>query len=248
MEDRENLLQPVNHIRLSDQAYESLRDCILRKELSPGLRLDLDTLQRQLGISRTPLKEAVNRLAAEGLITHVPRRGTYVTDLTPQNVAERFDARKILEIGAVDEIMDHLTDDHLAELRQRYESIRSHIAAGSVGDYFEFLVKDREFHRALIAITGNRMVADIYEGLNLNVQMAIVFYPHENKRMDLVDDEHRHILASLEQHDRQGLKAAITQHIQQSKRAVLSTMEMNRTGDTVASPHYSPYLREGSPS
>ena len=221
----QNLLRPVVRTRLSDQAYEALRDSILRRELLPGRRLDLDDLQQRLVVSRTPLKEAINRLATEGLVTVVPRRGSYVTELTPQGVAERFDARQVLEIGAVDQIVANLTEEHVDHLRQLYAEWHSLIMPdGAISDYFRFLDKDREFHRSTIFVTGNHLLLEVYDGLNLNLQMAVVFYPMQDRRLDAVDQEHRQILESLEARDKRALKSAIRNHIQGSKRALIGAI------------------------
>ena len=219
-------LRPVNHTTLSDQAYEILRDSILRQELPPGHRLDLDELQHQLGISRTPLKEALNRLATEGLVTIIPRRGTYVTQLTAQDVAERFEVRQILELGVADQLVANLTDEQLDHLRQLYADMAVLITAdGMVTDYFRFLDKDREFHRAMILLAGNRLLLEIYDGLNLNLQMAKVFYLAQDKRVREVDQEHYQILQALEARDAEALKVAIRNHIQSSKQAVMPKIE-----------------------
>lgn len=229
---RNTLLRPVHQTRLSDQAYEALRDSILRRELPPGHRLDLDDLQQQLGISRTPLKDAINRLATEGLVTIVPRRGSYVTELTVQDVAERFDVRQILELGVVDQIMHSLTDEDLDPVRQLYGNLEALVTPdGLLVDYFKFLDRDREFHRSIVHLAGNKLFLEIYDGLNLHLQMAKVFYLARDKRVKLVDQEHRQILLALEERDARTLKIAIRNHIQSSKQAVLSGIELEANYD-----------------
>jgi DNA-binding GntR family transcriptional regulator len=219
-------LRQVNHTRLSDQAYEVLRNSVLRRELPPGHRLDLDDLQSQLGISRTPLKEAISRLATEGLITVVPRRGSYVTELTAQDVAERFDVRQMLELGAVDEIITNLTDEHLDNLRRVYADLEALTTPeGLTSDYFGFLNKDREFHSTMLRIAGNQLLLDVYEGLNIHLQVAKVFYIAQDKRTSLVGYEHREILKALEARDAEALRATLREHIQSAKQAVVSGIE-----------------------
>ena len=220
-------LRQVNHTRLSDQAYQVLRDSILRRELPPGHRLDLDDLQSQLGISRTPLKEAIGRLATEGLINVIPRRGSYVTELTTEDVAERFNVRQILELGAVDDIMDNLTDEHLDGLRRVYTDLKALTTPeGITSDYFGFLDKDREFHRAILSIADNKLLLEIYEGLNLHLQVAKVFYLAQDKRTGLVGREHREILKALEARDAEALRATLREHIQSAKQVVVSEIDM----------------------
>jgi DNA-binding GntR family transcriptional regulator len=223
-------LRQVSHTRLSDQAYEVLRDSIIRRELPSGHRLDLEDLKQQLGISQTPLKEAINRLATEGLITIVPRRGSYVAELTAKDAAERFEVRQLLEIGIARDIIARLTDDHLNHLRRVYDDLKTISGPGKLdSDYFTFLEKDREFHRAMISIAGNNLLLEIYDSLNIYLEMAKVFYLAEDKRLQLVDHEHRQILTALEARDVEALKQALADHIQSAKRVVVPGIAMERT-------------------
>lgn len=223
-------LRQVSHTRLSDQAYEVLRDSIIRRELPSGHRLDLEDLKQQLGISLTPLKEAINRLATEGLITVVPRRGSYVAELTAKDAAERFDVRQLLELGVAEDIIARLTDDHLNHLRRVYDNLKTISSPGRLdSDYFTFLEKDREFHRTMISIAGNALLMEIYDSLNIYLEMAKVFYLAQDKRLQLVDREHLKILSALEARDVEGLKQALADHIQSSKRVVVPGIALEKT-------------------
>lgn len=237
-------LRQVSRTRLSDLAYEVLRDSILRRELPPGHRLDLEDLKRQLGISLTPLKEAIGRLATEGLITIVPRRGSYVTDLSAEDVSERFNVRQLLELGAAEQIIANLSERDLTKLRQLYADLKSLTTPdGLVSDYFKFLEKDREFHRAMIVIAGNKLLLEIYDSLNLYLQVAKVFYLAQDKRLELVDREHHQILTALEARDAQTLKRAMRDHIQSAKEAVVPGIESGthyQAGDTSPAPEQMP--------
>jgi DNA-binding GntR family transcriptional regulator len=199
-------------------------------------------LQSQLGISRTPLKEAVSRLATEGLITIVPRRGSYVTELTAQDVAERFDVRQILELGAVDDILNKLTDEHLDYLRQVYTDLEALTTPeGLTSDYFGFLNKDREFHRTMISIVDNKLLLEVYEGLNIHLQVAKVFYMARDKRTGLVGYEHREILKALEARDAEALRATLREHIQSAKKAVVPGVDTQyESGEPSALPDQVP--------
>jgi DNA-binding GntR family transcriptional regulator len=147
-------------------------------------------------------------------------------------VAERFEARQILELGVVDKVVANLSDEQLDNLRQLYAELKAFITPeGLVSDYFGFLDKDREFHRALVRIAGNRLLLEIYDGLNLNLQMAKVFYLARDKRVTAVDQEHQQILKALEARDAEALKEAIRNHIQSSKQAVVPSIEAGRLYD-----------------
>lgn len=215
---RNSTLRSVDPTTLADQVYEILRDSILRQELPPGDRLELDELQDRLGVSRTPVKEALKQLATEGLVDIVPRRGTYVAELSAQEIAERFEVRQILELGAADRVIANLTQADLEHIRQLYTEMTDLIEpGGGIADYFRYLDLDVDFHRAILQLAGNNQLLDTYNGLNLKLQMAKVFYLDRDKRADVVNRQHYEILQALENRNVETLKEAIRDHIQGSK-------------------------------
>jgi DNA-binding GntR family transcriptional regulator len=142
-------------------------------------------------------------------------------------VAERFEVRQILELGAVDDILNNLTDEHLDHLRRVYADLKAITTPdGLTSDYFGFLDTDREFHRAMLNIAGNKLLLEIYDGLNLYLQIAKAFYLVQDKRTGLVGYEHHEILKALETRDAEALRVTLREHIQSAKQAVVSGIEM----------------------
>lgn len=222
----------VDKARLSDQTYEILREMILRQDLVAGDRVDFDELQDRLGVSRTPVKEAFNRLAKDGLVTIVPRRGTYITDFTAEDIAERFHLRQILEAGVVDDIVANLDRGgatSLARLKQLCAHMETFDAVDtSVAAYLDFLSNDSDFHYTIISIAGNELLSRIYADLNLHLRMASSFYLATDKQLDRVNQEHRQILSALEARDATRLQEGLENHIGNSTRAVEFNMRIGR--------------------
>ena len=106
-DEQELKLTPVT---LRDEVYDLLRERILSLRYPPNFRFDLSALEEQLGISRTPLKEAMQRLEAEGLVDIRPRRGTFVTGFDPQDIAESYDVRRVIECAAAETLAAYVTD------------------------------------------------------------------------------------------------------------------------------------------
>src|SRR5919199_1438099 len=107
--------QPLHYVDLTEQTYRGLKDKILRGELKPGTQISVPTTALALGVSRTPVNDALKRLANDGLVEIVPRQGTFVTQLTARDVAEIFDMRLMIElyaaevvfqIGAVEQLLE----------------------------------------------------------------------------------------------------------------------------------------------
>src|SRR5688572_17306652 len=114
-----NSLPKLDRTRASDSVFEVLRDSILTRVFRPGARLDVKAVATQLGVSPTPVKDAINRLAAEGLIDVRPRSGTFVAEISPQAVAETFEIRRALECLAAETLVPRLTP----ELIERFERL-----------------------------------------------------------------------------------------------------------------------------
>lgn len=219
---RVSVLRAVTSNKLADRAYDILRDAILRREFPPGYRLDFDELQARLEISRTPLQEALSQLAAEGLVTTIPYRGTYVTELVGRDLAERFAIRELIEVGISDQIVANLTDADLRHLQALHERMGTMIrSGGDAADYMAFLELDMQFQRAIVAVSGNQQLIQIYDGLNLKLQMAMVFYLESDKRFAQIQREHGDTLAALQARDVAAFCRAARAHIRSSKDAVV---------------------------
>ena len=219
----------LNLVNIRDKVYRILHERILNHEYPPGFRFDLSRLEEQLGISRTPLKEALHRLEAEGLIEIRPRRGTYVIDLNTQDVAESFDVRRILECAAAEIAVRKATDEELDQIRTITEEMRHLLRSDDyqvvVGSYIEL---DRQFHRMLVSMSKNKRLTDIYTQVDTHLQVTRVrqkFNVSDSKQYTEV--EHEAILQALEQRDTETLVRRLTDHAEQSKQRVLRVIETN---------------------
>jgi DNA-binding GntR family transcriptional regulator len=150
--------------KISATAYDALREKIISRELAPGQRLDLNSIEEQMGISRTPLKEALARLEMEGLVEIFPRSGTYVTDPSPDQLAESFDVRLALEMFAIEMAVKTMTDAELEQVRALVEQLRQ-LAAAPDRDaiYPQYLALDHELLRQLLALAGNHRLGRIHQ-------------------------------------------------------------------------------------
>ena len=110
-------LPQLSHANINQKVYEILRDRILSKQFAPGQRLNVRAIGAQLGVSRTPLKDALNRLAAEGLVEIRPRSGTYVTAPSLADIEELLDVRRLLEVYAIEKAIHRVGEPELAQIR-----------------------------------------------------------------------------------------------------------------------------------
>jgi DNA-binding GntR family transcriptional regulator len=146
---------------------ELLRQRIFRRELEPGSWIDEVKLAQEYGISRTPLREALKVLAAEGLVTMKVRRGAYVTEVSDRDLAEVYHLLSLLESDAAAVVAERATDAQLKELQALHAELEAPPATASA-----FFALNERFHMRLLELAGNRwrnqMVADLRKVMKLN--------------------------------------------------------------------------------
>lgn len=211
MQDLE--LPRLSRKRTSDTVCTVLRDKILTHAFRPGEQLDLRQLAIHLGVSLTPVKDAVNRLALEGLIEIRPQRGTYVTKIAPEEFAEIFEIRLALECLAAEKAVERLTPAAIRRLRKHAAQLRSPIAPKQ--ERAAYVRNDREFHSLIVELSGNRRLKELYQSVIGRIREARLLYDEErwSERMRGASQEHAEILQAMEARDRDRLVQALRKHI-----------------------------------
>jgi len=152
----------VENLTLWQRVYEHLRAEILEGQLEPGTELAEVALAEQLGVSRGPIREAIGRLSAEGLVDVRPRRGAVVRSLSKEEFLELYQVREALERMAVQLAVPRLTDAQLEELAALNEAMDGHAARNDVESLFEANVA---FHACWLEACGNRKLQELYRQL-----------------------------------------------------------------------------------
>ena len=218
----------IDHTALSDKVYEVLKKKILERELKPGDKVQVDEVAHQLGVSRTPVKDALNRLALEGLIDKVARRGTFVSTMSAQDVDELFDLRLLMESYAAEKVLEKdKANSFLADIRQCMAHI-DRIAQSDDPDYDAYLAWNRDLHLSLIKLADNNRLMQMYESLNIPIQVARVHYLHSVESVTQTQQEHQAIYQAFESRDVEQVKQAIATHINSVRDAVLMSIEADQ--------------------
>jgi DNA-binding GntR family transcriptional regulator len=152
----------VENLTLWQRVYDHLRTEIFEGRLEPGAELIEVALAEQLGVSRGPLREAIGRLAAEGLVTVSPRRGAVVRSLSKEEFLELYQVREALERMAVQLAVPRLTDEQFEELVALNEEMEAHATRNEVESFFEVNVA---FHARLLEASGNGKLQELYRQL-----------------------------------------------------------------------------------
>jgi DNA-binding GntR family transcriptional regulator len=159
-----DLIRParLENLTLWQRVYDHLRAEILSGNLEPGVELAEVALAEQLGVSRGPIREAIGRLASEGLVTVRPRRGAVVRPLSKEEFLELYQVREALERMAVKLAVPRLQPEDVAALQALIDDMTSRAKQGKVGEFF---AANAEFHQRLVDASGNAKLAELYRQL-----------------------------------------------------------------------------------
>jgi DNA-binding GntR family transcriptional regulator len=226
-----NTLPKLDRTRASDSVFEVLRDSILTRVFRPGDRLDVKAVATQLGVSPTPVKDAINRLAAEGLIDVRPRSGTYVAEISPQAVAETFEIRRALECLAAEALVDRLTPQLILRVNQLLDALERPVnteEARRVHDQ-----KNIELHLLIVEGSGNQRLVELYHSLNAHLTIARIHLRRrpDAARLEQERREHRAIVDAIIARDAKRLVEALGQHIKRAGQALVDDVTRAQSGD-----------------
>lgn len=201
----------LSHRALYEEVAELLRQRIFSRELEPGSWIDELRLAEAYGISRTPLREALKVLAAEGLVTMKVRRGAYVTEVSERDLAEVYHLLSLLESDAAGVVAARATAEQLASLQALHAELEAAATPGNVNREQFFTINER-FHMRLLAIADNRwrdqMVTDLRKVMKLNRHNSLL----KSGRIEQSLAEHRAIMAALATRDAGAATAHMREH------------------------------------
>ena len=214
----------INQSRISDQVYSYLHSEIVEGRLLPGQRISPDELAEKLKISKMPIKEAIERLAGEGLLDVQSRRGTFVSSLGSAELAETFEVRCALEVLAGRLAVRHLTKADIKRLRQLIAAMEKSTAKTDVRLHLE---QNAEFHTLILTSSGNRKLIETWRRLRTPIHVAGIHSRTDDwiDRVAREQREHRAIVRALEQRDPAAVEQAITRHIMRASGSLVEDVE-----------------------
>jgi DNA-binding GntR family transcriptional regulator len=196
----------------ADRAYAALKSVILSLDIyeKPGdVRLDERQLASDLGISRTPVREAMAQLEREGFVRSVPRRGIYVVRKTKQDVIELITAWAALESMAARLITQNAADEEIATLRSMFAKFENGELHARLDEYSEVNI---EFHQSIIRMSRNRVLIDLAENLFTHMRMIRRKTIGERDRADRSIRDHLNIIQALEARDTERAEDLVRNH------------------------------------
>ena len=197
---------------LAQKAYGSLKQAILDLDYRPGEALRKPEICEYFGISRSPVSEAVARLAAEGLVDVIPQAGTFVARFSMEEIREGAFLREALEVAAVERVAEHATEDQITQLRR---NIRVQEALVTDGDYAGFYQTDSQMHELIQGFTGFRRLVVLTDTAWVHVNRARrLTLPHQGRVQETLA-EHQRIVEAIASHDPEAARRAMRDHLRQ---------------------------------
>jgi len=183
---------------MKDQAYETLSYWIITGELQPNTRLNIYDLSELLGISRTPVREALLRLEKDGLVLMKANSWTIVAPINLEEAEHIYSVIIALEKLALQQAFIHLQKEDLIELKSLNENLKR---AFQTNDFFDILQKDNEFHNKIIKLSGNNEIFPIIDSLKKRIQRMELYFFKNAREKEKSYEEHLEILKALEEKD-----------------------------------------------
>ena len=205
------------HNSLHDEVAVLLREQIFAGTLAPGSFIEEATLCESLKISRTPLREALKVLSAEGLVRHEPRRGCFVNEVTEQDLDEIFPVIALLEGRCAYEAAHNASDADLAVLETLHLRLEKHARAKRIVDYYE---TNFTIHEAIITLANNRWLAQVIADLRKILKLARLQQLRAPGRLEQSLSEHLSVFAALKARDCEGAEAAMRTHLTRQRDAL----------------------------
>jgi DNA-binding GntR family transcriptional regulator len=203
---------------LHEEVVSRIRAILLDGEIPPGARIPERDLCDRLQISRTPLREALKVLAAEGLVQLLPNRGSRAAKLTDKDMRDLFEVCQGLEALAGELACERITDAEIGEVAAEHAAMTLHYQEGDLIQYYRC---NRAIHEAIVAAAGNPVLATLYNSVTARIRRARYVTPMTLPRWALAVREHEAILNALQRRDGVGLSHILRAHLRHKREEVL---------------------------
>ncbi len=229
----ERRLIPVkldNYKPLREIVFESLREAIMNSHLKPGERLMEIQLADEMGVSRTPVREAIRKLELEGFVVMIPRKGAYVAGISMKDIAEVFEIRAALESLAAALAAERITEDELEALERCLVKVAECTEANDLEALITF---DTEFHDILYKASRNERLVQIISNLREQIQrFRMTSLSHPGRMRDALE-EHRKLVETLSERNVELARQLAREHIENAENSMLDVIRTTESGQHI---------------
>lgn len=209
------------YLPLRDVVFHTLRQAILKGELKPGERLMEVKLANKLGVSRTPIREAIRKLELEGLVLMIPRKGAEVAEITEKSLRDVLEVRKALEELAVQLACDKITEEEIQQLREAAREFQKSLQSGDITRVAE---ADVQFHDILYMATDNQKLVQLLNNLREQMYRYRVEYLKNDEAYPVLTREHEDIIRHISRRDKEKATEVMCRHIDNQVETVIDAI------------------------
>lgn len=206
------------YLPLRDVVFNTLRQAILRGEMEPGERLMEIQLAQKIGVSRTPIREAIRKLELEGLVIMIPRKGAEVAHITEKDMRDVLEVRCTLEELAMSLACKNVTPEHIEELKIANKIFEAAVVSK---DVVRIVDADVQFHDVIYSMTNNARLIQIINKLREQMYRYRLEYVKDARTHSILISEHNDIIDNLSKKEVEKSKAVMRQHIQNQERGIV---------------------------
>ena len=207
---------------LTDQAYKIIKEAIISLELEPGEKLKESTVAEELGISKTPVREALTRLQHEGLVNVLPFRGAFVAEIDDRDMEEIFELRKLLEGAAAKKAALNFSAEDSQEGETLLEEMRAAYKAGDIKSYAQ---PSRDFHGLLIRKFGNQRMISVLKTFDDQLERIRITTIRTSENIPLFIEDYEKIFEALKAGNPEAAEKALLLHLKRAKEAFFKCKE-----------------------
>lgn len=210
---------------LRDVVFNTLRKAILTGQLRPGERLMEVHLANKLGVSRTPIREAIRKLELEGLVIMIPRRGAEVAQITEKSLKDVLEVRRTLDVLSVELACERISDEGKAQLRAACEAFEK---ATKGKDASVIAKADVKLHDIIVEATGNQRLKQLVNNLSEQMYRYRFVYIKDESQHEKLIAEHREIYEGILVGDKERAAAAAGMHIDNQEKSIISQIRLEK--------------------
>lgn len=202
---------------LADNVYAAIKEAIVTVKLKPGDKLNISKIAFDLGVSTTPVREALNRLINEGLVTNVQFKGLFVTDISWEDFAQLLEVRKLLELEAISKAAPKMEDEDIKIGESLIQQMKKAFRAGNVQKYIETSL---DFHMLYINRCGNQILIDFLCNFNDRIKRIAFLATQKAEKIPGFIEDYEVILEALRARDAYGARRGLEKHLERVEKSL----------------------------
>ena len=213
------------YLPLRDVVFNTLRQEILTGKLKPGERLMEIHLANKLGVSRTPIREAIRKLELEGLVIMIPRRGAEVAQISWKSLKDVLEVRRALDVLAIELACERMTQEELESL---YHACESFAEATKTKDTRKIAEADVAFHDMIVASTGNKRLIQLVNNLSEQMYRYRFEYIKDSNQHQMLVQEHKEMYQHIKNADKTEAANVVRKHIDNQEEAIIKQLQLEK--------------------